>query len=290
MRVVNIALKLNVGTETILSYLNDRYINSNCNFTFNSILTEYDIKLIELRFGSLNDEIKTNEYLNKFLFKFGENQFQKEKNTIKYPNKVDVESIFTDKEVKNLCLKMANPKIRYLAKNFELRNANTSYLIRYQLHFLAMKAVDKFGINVISFIYNLNSLPTRSMDIKIGKLELDKKTLDPNITFPIFIFKSQSINCDIIIHFTQNKKLNPVYKSKISIYGNNKLLHEFSNKGKSLIKFTNTAVNFLIFSEIIDQNTVFYSGYDDGYCQKCGRRLTDKLSVVLKCGPVCRSI
>lgn len=284
MNVVDLAKEIGIGTQRVFDFVFNNYNSSR--YTVNTILKQWQIDKTRIKFENLAKGIKTEAEEAKFLAQIYRDIFRDRKTTkIFYADKKAIDSIFSDSEVKKLCSKMANPKIRFLSNNFKLRSPQPLY--KYQLHFLAMKAIDHFGTNMITFIYNLNSLPTESNNIAIANIKMDRKTFDPQITFPAFIFQSEYSGKIYIKIDSSTRRKN--YLSTISIFDSTaSVLHEYSSTGDRLNEICKQQIKFLLFSEMSKNGAIFYSGYDDGHCQLCGRKLTDSISVAIQMGPICR--
>lgn len=284
MNVVDLAKEIGIGTQKVIDFVFKYYKEST--YSINTVLKPYQIEKTRKKFenfvAGINIELET----GKFLAQIEKDIFRNRLSTrIIYPHKMPIDSIFSDREAKKLCKKMANPQIRFISNNFLINSPQPLY--KYQLHFLAMKAIAQFGSNMVSFIYNLNSLPTQSNDLIITNMEMDIKAFNPKITFPAFVFNSDN-HGKIYIKINRSSK-NSNFLSTISIFDSTTtLLHQYSSSGDRLNEMCKQPIKFLLFTEMTKNGAIFYSGYDDGQCQLCGRKLTDSISVAIQMGPICR--
>jgi len=62
-----------------------------------------------------------------------------------------------------------------------------------------------------------------------------------------------------------------------------------STAGLAMENFQTLIPELVIFREITKNGFSLSCGYDDGYCDICGRRLEDPVSIKYGRGPACRS-
>src|SRR5690606_35851832 len=91
------------------------------------------------------------------------NLFKKQKEVVQYKNFHALTTFFTDIQAKTICSKMSNRRIRSFAQSFlEETSTIDKKLLRYQIHFLANKALQFYGGKILTFIYNLKKWPART--------------------------------------------------------------------------------------------------------------------------------
>lgn len=218
-----------------------------------------------------------------------ENIFENEVGIIKYKDQPELRTFFTDNQVKNICSKMSNSKIRHFSNLFFTESKQVDYYhLKYQLHTIANNALQFFGGVILTFIYNLPNWPLRSKNTDILKSTISDLTyLTGN--FPKFEIKSYENGQHYTIRFRRAILRNVRNIPLFTIRDNTTYRESHVLRDGSLSEsLTNIIPDFLIFQENTMTGLMLYAGYSDDVCDICGRPLTDYESVLYGRGPVCR--
>lgn len=277
--VAKLAVELNIGRDEILYFLNQ---NGYEKPHLNSRITDE----LENEFRQNFKKEKTN--INKPLEGFENNLFDKEQQIVEYKGKANIHSHFSDSEASIICSKMSDGIIRYYAKEYSVETKEKHKLfLKYQLHYLAMKALNFYGGQILTFIFKLKIFPGKRKNAKL--LTASKKRfyeVDP--TLPELEFFPVGENEKCYIRFSREIDRKRAYYSFIVYNKHRRPLYSVSDKGELITNYENRFPKISIFTEFINGEKKMYSGYDNIYCDICGRELTDELSVLYGRGPTCR--
>jgi Family of unknown function (DUF6011) len=221
--------------------------------------------------------------LNKSKFEIIQNQI----NNTKYG---ELQSYFTDIEAKKICFKLNNKRIRKISELFQPNNYEDNQDdIRYQLHYLANKALDIYGGQILTFIYDLPQWYNAKRDTVIMQMDnFDLHNSSPR--FPNLYLQSNSNSSKQYEISFKKVYERPIYSSVAFTFRNKETKKEvdINYSGEIVENVTEIEPIILLFKEIINGEVVLASGYDEGYCDKCGRELTDYYSILYGRGPTCR--
>lgn len=218
-----------------------------------------------------------------------ENIFSKELGEVKYKDQPTIKTYFSDTQVKNICSKMSNSKIRHFSNLFFTESKQVDYYhLRYQLHSIANNALQFFGGIILTFIYNLPNWPLRSRNTDILKSTINDLTyLTGN--FPKFEIKSYENGQHYTIRFRRAVYRNVRNIPLFSIRDNTSYKESHVLRDGSLSEsLTNIIPEFLLFQTETKTGLMLYAGYSDDVCDICGKPLSDYESVMYGRGPVCR--
>ena len=293
INVAKLSVQLKIGAHTILDFLRTTGFK---NARLNTKLSETTVREIIASFNNKRKVIPVEKQSQVLLT---ENIFINVIQQIRYKDERTIDSYFTDAQAKEICSKMAVGIIRHYSNLFMANKVNSQALVkkpenlnfdllRYQLHYLAAKALDFYGGKALTFIFKLRHLPLHKTNTKV--LSANKKWYrNENVYFPTFQLNRSDDDSNYYIRFTklyERKKDNyPVF----TLYNyRRKKVAAFSRTGELIEKFKERFPSIAIFEEIKSGELTLYSGYDDGLCDICGRLLTDPLSVSYGRGPQCR--
>lgn len=279
-RVANLAIELKISHETILDFL---YRRGNENANINSKLSDEEEKDFRKNFLKINDE------LNNPFEGFTENKFIEQKQNIYFNNQATIISNFTDQEAISICSKMSDGKIRYYAKEYSNNLIEDhKHFLKYQLHFLAMKALDFYGGYILTFILNLRIFPGKNKSAILLSAS-KKKFYETDPTLPELEFIPMGSKEKCYIRFSRKIEREKSSAAFIIYNKHRRPLYSFSSKGILITNFQNRFPRISIFREYINGQKRMYSGFDNIYCDICGRELSDELSVLFGRGPTCRT-
>ncbi len=277
--VAKLAVELNIGIDEILYFLiQNGYDKPN----LNSKITNELEKEFKKNFKKGKNKI------NKPLGGFEDNFFDKEQQIVHFKGKTSIRSHFSDIEAAAICSKMSDGIIRYYAKEFSVETSEKHKLfLKYQLHYLSMKALNFYGGHILTFIFKLKIFPGKRKNAKI--LTASKKhfyEVDP--TLPELGFFTVGENEKCFIRFSREIDRKKTHFS-FTVYNRyRRPLYSVNDRGALITNYENRFPRISIFTEFINGEKKMYSGYDNIYCDICGRELTDKLSVLYGRGPSCR--
>lgn len=220
---------------------------------------------------------------------FVENRFKEEVETISYSFRNPIRSHFTDQQAKNICSKMSNKSIRHFSQRFLVDESNIDSIeLRYQIHYLANKALSVFGGEVLTFIYNLDNWTGDRKNVEIITPSLYRiYSMEPN--FPKLDITSMAANVSFEVIFKRiyEKPLNDSPVATIRNY-TSYTYSKISKEGRLIENFEKCVPEILIFMNCVNGAYSFKAGYDDDVCDICGRTLWDSVSVKYGRGPGCR--
>lgn len=221
---------------------------------------------------------------------FSRNIFKKVIQEINHPKYDPINSHFTDEQAKLICLKMANRRIRHFSSLFLTEAKNIDKVtLKYQIHHLTNKALSFYGGKILTFIYELKNWPVGTSNVEVLKM-------DPNVVyefdtnFPKIQIQSFEQNKTFTIRFTR------AYERPLGSYSALRITNNWTNStsrvsinGQLIDDFENCIPEIALFKETVNGGFILFSGYDDDFCDICGRRLTDVISIKYGRGPACRN-
>lgn len=192
-----------------------------------------------------------------------------------------IKSKFSDQDVKNLCSKMRDNNIRVLAKRFipELKKDEKT---RFELHSIAMRALEEYGPNVISFMLKLKTLPISTRPDKL--MTIEKSNINSLNLFLNIDFLSGKEKFRIVFpRYRNNNNLVELWKpdSRFRVF-------TIGKDGRLNWDYNNVKISLLVYSIKIDEDTKFYSIDQQTQCDICDQLLTDPISIGYGRGPICR--
>lgn len=221
---------------------------------------------------------------------FTKNVFNESVQKVTHPKYKEISSHFTDEQAKLICLKMSNKHIRHFAKLFLTDAIDIDKItLKYQIHFLANKAIEFYGGKILTFIYELKNWTAGTTDVEVLKMN-PKSVYNLYTNFPKLQVHSYENNKSYTITFTRAYQRYGASYYPLRITDN--YTHEsarVSIKGQLIDNFENFIPEVAIFKETIGDSIMLYSGYDVEYCDICGRKLEDLISIKYGRGPTCRN-
>lgn len=209
-----------------------------------------------------------------------------------------IHSQFTDFQAFHICRGIKGQEPLY---NKYIKNKHNDTDI-FKAHNIAMKTLEKYGREMIGFLFSLPKLPFNCPQFSTLFSSLDKAMLDGNqnpvIKFRIKNVKGQYEDIEYsFYHNNNNKYINQIrVRNKTAGFD---LLH-VSREGKVLVEENvrqqlpsrNIMPVLEFFYTITQSNEEFQKavisyGQETGNCSLCGRELTDKISKMKGIGPVC---
>lgn len=287
--VGKIVSELKLSSSDVLDYLNRMFYTK---FTLNSkidLKTEENI-LKHFSKGNFSKTKPDESQPNFRTFKvFTENIFQTVVQVITHPNYPSIQSFFSDTDAQVICSRMANRRIRYFSNLFLSNDTKIDHVsIRYQIHYLANKAIEFYGGEILTFVYGLKSWS--KVGTKVEVFKFDKGAVyDFETNFSKIRLQSFNGKGDYTIHFKRayERPLGSLDALKIRRPWTNEFF-TISIKGELIANFEDCIPEIALFQETINGQYMLYAGYDDGFCDICGRKLTDAISIKYGRGPECR--
>ena len=227
-----------------------------------------------------NAKAPTEDFREPFLY-VERNIFDRVKNYISFIGFPQIESCFEDSEALNVCSKMASSFPRRICKEYQrYRNDNE---LRYQLHYLANKALTLYGGHVLSFMYSLR--PLKFTNARDAEELITYSRVLPD--FPIITLKTRSERFNVSFYLKQQK--NGELKSDVVVYTKeHEKVGEIDEHGYLMFKLEKFRPRLNMFLTQYKENGYeLFSGIESGYCIVCGRPLEDPKSIRLGIGPVC---
>lgn len=227
---------------------------------------------------------------SEFITVFSKNIFEKVIQEINHSKYAPLSSHFTDEQAKLICLKMANRRIRHFGNLFltDTKNIDKATL-KYQIHHLANKALSFYGGKILTFIYELKNWPAGTSNVEVLKMN-SNVVYEFDTNFPKLQIQSYEKNQTFTIQFTR------AYERPLGSYSALRITRNWANStsrisvnGQLIDDFENCIPEIAIFKETISKGFILYSGYDDDFCDICGRRLNDLISIKYGRGPICRN-
>lgn len=221
-----------------------------------------------------------------------ENIFLNRREEIVQVGNDEVVSIFSDTEAFAICRGLEDSHSKTIANNYFKSEGSDTETI--EAHIIAMKALEKYGEEMLMYVLSLPTLPFKSMNVKNVFTELDKN-YKKNPTLRLLYENAKGEKEKLMVHF-HSEYINGEYKTNHNVIivknrTTNKPLMRISrdgnviaeNKAKGIIPVMKL---FLKFDADIKGYSVNY-GLETGDCAVCGRPLSDELSLIRGVGPVC---
>lgn len=220
---------------------------------------------------------------------FSKDIFRNKVQEISHPKYDTIDSYFSDAQAKHICFKMSNNRIRHFSNLFLTSTSNIDTLtLRYQIHYLANKALEFYGGRILTFIFKLSNWPIRTTIVEVLKMN-PSEIYDFDTTFSKLQLQSSEYGKSFTIMFTRayEREAGSNTALKITNTLTNKTVRVSIN-GQLIEDFENCIPEIIIFKESLNGILMLYSGYDDGLCDICGKRLNDPVSIKYGRGPICR--
>ncbi|MBJ6146313.1 DUF6011 domain-containing protein [Hymenobacter sp. BT559] len=230
-------------------------------------------------------------------YQFEADDFRKVLGPISY-NEHTVHTKFTDNQAANICGKMADAYARNVALKYpEVAHQVQGSIYRYQLHYLANKALAIYGGAVLTFLAGLRPLKFNNTSAySIKRFVPVQNVLATEVDFPTLTFQSIGGNeFTLAFHLAMagSKGRRPVqiFRNRIKVGSIGFRGEAFDASGNALTKVMAVKPSLLIFCDYLksSKNPAFYSGVETGSCFVCGRLLTDPRSIRYGIGPTCLS-
>jgi hypothetical protein len=204
------------------------------------------------------------------------------------------ETIFSDFEAISICYGLSDGHARFIAnKWFKTQEFNADVV---EAHFIAMKAMEKYGTKLLSFIIGLPPLPFKALDVKEIFSELDGRKHRSNFPVVRILFENAKGNDERlqISFYTEDGEDGKVRFENVLTVRNNstgKPIMKITRDGRIVPEpYTKNIVPiiklFLQFSTDTERMILNY-GLETGCCSICGRELTVEESIRRGIGPVC---
>ena len=207
-------------------------------------------------------------------------------NIIYQDNNSNFETVFTDDQVINLIYKISNRNLRKLVWEFERIKVSQSdrFLhLKFILHKICMKLLNKFGAKMLSFILNLN-VHSRTEEVSDYhpnpyNINIDKENLNFDT---ISIQKGyHKIHLGFEISDFNKKPYMIVCNSNGYLSGR---INEFGYLEDGFIN----RISFNLFEFLEDGHLSYFGAILNCHCRICNRELTVPESVYYGIGPTCR--
>jgi hypothetical protein len=291
-RVVDFVKEKNISSSDLIHFLKkigvkDPTLNTKINDIIeNMILNHFSKATQNKKIEASNFKIENPELITVF----SENVFTNPVQEVTHSKYKPINSYFTDEQAKLICLKMANKRIRHFSNLFLTDNTKIDKLtLKYQIHHLANKALDFYGGKILTFIYKLQNWPSRTSNVEVIKMN-PSAVYDFDTNFPKLQIRSLNQEKSFTVTFTRAyERLSGSY-SALKITNNwTKKTARISINGQLIDNFEECIPEIALFKESLGETFVLYSGYDDDFCDICGRRLEDPISIKYGRGPTCRN-
>ena len=228
---------------------------------------------------------------------FTDNIFAGVLNNISY-NRQTIATYFTDEQAAVICGKMSDFYARHIAaKYLQLRNQVQGAVYRFQIHYLANKALAFYGGPVLTFLLGLRPLKFNDRSayaVKFQKLSTDISVTDidfPALTFTTLKGDKYTLAFHLSSEFPAKASKRPVkiFKKGIQVGSIDTKGFVLDAQGYFLKKLDATSPSLLTFCSFLasSKSPAFYSGVETGNCFVCNRQLTDPISIRYGIGPVC---
>lgn len=213
-----------------------------------------------------------------------------------YDNLPDYPSHFTDEQAIRLCANMTCSVPRRAAQGVKLGTPDTFEYkkCRYELHFLANKALLIYGVTILKFFYNLKQLEfADSSAAKLKKILTNKSfgyaTVDfPTVTFMAGDFKEYSL---VFTHDKEltNSELRRTPQVKIYSRAYRCKVGSIDRHGKIVNALAGASIKLDLFLTSLNQANEYEMrlGVANGYCLICGAELKNSDSKRRGIGPDC---
>lgn len=290
-KVVNLIKVHKLSSSEVIQYLSNIGVqNASLNTRIDTNLEQKILNHFFIKTTTKNSANQVYKVENPELITvFSKNIFARVVQEISHPNYKQIKSYFSDEQAKHICFKMSNKNIRYFSNLFITKTTGIDKLtLRYQIHYLANKALTFYGGKILTFIYELKNWAGRKNDVEVLKMN-PKSVYDVDTNFPKLHIQSYENNKSYTLTFTR------AYERFGSAYFPLKITNNYSHKiarvsinGQLIDDFENCIPEIAIFKESIGEDFMLFSGYDDDFCDNCQKRLTDPISIKYGMGPTCR--
>ncbi len=295
--VSNFAGYFNVFSKDIIDFLDPE---NKIKLTSGDLLAEFQIRKLYSKFGphlNIDDIIwekvknarqtttqntEKRDFNGRQIF-LHDDIFIKERIRIEITGFDSFITYFTDEQAINLCSKMSSSYARRLCsdiyRNFPGKDMN---LIKYQIHYIANRALKVFGGKVVTFVLGLPKLKFKSP----GAEEV-RTYLNVNPEFPLIHFKTSP---QINIAFFAKQTRPHSFASNILLYKHKsyELIGRLDINGAIWNRLKSFSPQLSLFVENINNKEYkIYSGVETGKCDICGLPLTDPNSLRVGIGPTC---
>lgn len=314
-RLPQIAKEQNIGVKTLIEYC-DR-IGHEGTTPHSKIDSQLESQIINLHNGRIEIPEKNNseefqvsstreipsdfEQLNPFevdeqeIITEGDRFSNRQKRVVTFQGS-EVETVFNDFEANSICKGLDERHAKHIARNYFKTNEQTENE-QFEVHSIAMYALDKYGGRTLSFILSLPPLPFKAVDAAQIFSELDKRRKKQDFPILRITFKNAK---------NRTEKIQISYYAEKSDFGrkrnDNVLMIKNRSTGQQLMRVSRSGIVipennakqivpvlqvFIRFSRDTKQTLLNY-GLETGECSICGRELTDSESIRIGVGPVCR--
>jgi len=213
-----------------------------------------------------------------------ENRFKEIKQKIKFDN-TEIKSFFSDQEALEICERMSSSFTRRLCKEyFQFPIGKKKQECLFQLHYIANKAKEIYGGEILSFLLNLRKLNFKNITAKeVSTYKKDRPD------FPFYRFEAEGIGIGFFLKGDHSNNLKPDVRI-YSIDSNNLTtpIANVNHEGMILLKLESFYPKLSMFIEKTKMEQVqFFAGVETGNCIICYRELTHPLSLRTGIGPIC---
>jgi hypothetical protein len=255
---------------------------STINWKIDESKASINVSIIEDYTGNMKNENVKTDIVSRLLY-LEENRFDTIKQTVRY-KKETIQSKFSDSEALSVCKKMCSSFTRNVCKNFETKK-NDREFHRFQIHFIANKALKLYGGEVMTFWYNLRPLKFKNQSA--FEVNTYIKVIPD---FPMITLKSKDFSCNVSFFLKQNKIKNQL-QPNIRVFSTKRgHIAYLDPQGYILDKTKKFSPRLQLFFEASRSgNFLISSGVETGNCEICNKPLTDTRSLRMGIGPVCAS-
>ncbi len=202
------------------------------------------------------------------------NRFKKIKTAILFGGE-KISSHFTDADAISICKKIDNPTARRLVKDLDNTLLDRNEIL-YKLHYIAEKALSRYGGRFLSFIYSLK--PLDNFESTVLAL-IDYKSFTPS--FPILTFEEDP---HYKLFFYVRKDVQRKYIKRAVKIG---LANDYKDLSITLYSIKPIITLYLDKVNGIDVMYSLSAGINEGVCLICERKLTNPKSILNRIGPCC---
>jgi hypothetical protein len=231
------------------------------------------------------DVIKLNESLDRFN--------ERPQRVISKENK-SIETVFSDFEAFSICLGLEDRHYKHIAREY-FKNPKIDINVL-EAHDIAMKALEKYGSELLSFVISLPALPFKAFDATQIFAAMDKRSNFQDFPILRIVYKNDSGHNEKIqiAFFAFNENNKRIKHSDVLTIKNN-------TTGQTLMRITrdgrvcpeNNAKQIIPIIQLFHRfskdtkSAILNYGLETGECSICGRELTDALSLKRGIGPIC---
>ena len=221
--------------------------------------------------------------ITKFDFELKEDKFSKSVGVICYPGLPDVLTYFSDLQAVDICSKMSSSLPRKRATDFGNLNNKNKELTRYEIHYMANKALNIFGGKILTLLCELRKLKFKTKNAFEVRTY---RTVRPDFPFLHFKVGGEIIN---VAFFTREHKIKNKLTANSVIYSStyNRIgfIDELGRVKLELQRFRPQLSLFI--NKVKDKNYQIHSGVETGVYEICKLPLTHPTSLLFGIGPVC---